>query len=239
MGCFTFLKMMMFVFNGVIFLGGAAVLGVGIWVKVDSKSFVKILGAATPQLTQLTNVGYLCIGIGCFLLLMGFLGCWGAMKESKCLLLLFFVVVLIVFIVEVSGAVVVLAFSAVADIFIDYLKNWALKTLKEDYGNQEDITAIWDTTMRELSCCGFHNYTDFSNSTYLKVKQKYPAACCKTNKECQESEVKEKGCLLKVQTFLNQHGKIVGGVALGIGVLELAAMAVSLMLFSQIKTTSS
>lgn len=69
-------------------LGGAAVLGIGIWVKVDGNSFMKILGTAAPQLTQLSNVGYLCIGVGCFLLLMGFLGCWGAMKESKCLLLL-------------------------------------------------------------------------------------------------------------------------------------------------------
>uniref|UniRef100_A0A8C0IMI8 Tetraspanin 1 n=1 Tax=Chelonoidis abingdonii TaxID=106734 RepID=A0A8C0IMI8_CHEAB len=87
MGCFSFLKLMMFVFNGVIFLSGLAVLGIGIWVKVDGGSFVQILGAAAPQLMQLINVGYLCITVGTFLLLMGFLGCCGAMKESKCLLL--------------------------------------------------------------------------------------------------------------------------------------------------------
>ncbi|KAJ6657664.1 hypothetical protein lerEdw1_002165 [Lerista edwardsae] len=187
MVCFTFLKMMMFVFNGVIFLGGTAVLGIGIWVKVDSSSLVKILGAAAPQLTQLINVGYLCIGVGCFLLLIGFLGCWGAVKESKCMLLMFFVVVLILFIVEVSGAVVVLVFSAVADIFLDHLKSWALKTLKENYGKQEDITGIWDTTMRE-------------------------------------------GCLREFQTFLNRNGKIVGGVALGIAVLEVIAHFYALLL---------
>lgn len=240
MGCFTFLKMMMFGFNGVIFLGGAAVLGIGIWVKVDGNSFMKILGTAAPQLTQLSNVGYLCIGVGCFLLLMGFLGCWGAMKESKCLLLLFFVVILIIFIVEVSGAVVVLAFSAVADIFIDYFKNWALKTLKEDYGKQKDITAIWDTTMKELKCCGFYNYTDFSNSEYLKEKETYPAPCCTANQDCQISDIdsNKQGCLQEARVFLSKNGKIVGGVALGIGLLELAAMAVSLILFSQIGTTS-
>lgn len=69
-------------------LGGLAVLGIGIWVKIDGNSFVKILGAAAPQLMQLINVGYLCIAVGCFLLLMGFMGCWGAVKESRCLLIL-------------------------------------------------------------------------------------------------------------------------------------------------------
>ncbi|CAM5118185.1 unnamed protein product [Natator depressus] len=242
MGCFSFLKMMMFVFNGVIFLGGLAVLGIGIWMKVDGGSFVQILGAAAPQLMQLINVGYLCIAVGTFLLLMGFLGCCGAMKESKCMLLLFFVIILILFIAEVTGAVVVLAFSSMADIFIEHLKTWAVKTLREDYGRQDDLTAIWDTTMKELKCCGFNNYKDFNSSYFYQThSQTYPAGCCLPPKrECLESELDstKKGCLQEFQTFLSRNGRIVGGVALGIGVLELAAMAVSLILYCQIGTNS-
>ncbi|EMP29649.1 Far upstream element-binding protein 2 [Chelonia mydas] len=238
MGCFSFLKMMMFVFNGIIFLGGLAVLGIGIWMKVDGGSFVQILGAAAPQLMQLINilgaaapqlmqlinVGYLCIAVGTFLLLMGFLGCCGAMKESKCMLLLFFVIILILFIAEVTGAVVVLAFSSMADIFIEHLKTWAVKTLREDYGRQDDLTAIWDTTMKELKCCGFNNYKDFNSSYFYQThSQTYPAGCCLPPKrECLESELDstKKGCLQEFQTFLSRNGRIVGGVALGIGVLE-------------------
>ncbi|XP_053868322.1 tetraspanin-1-like isoform X1 [Malaclemys terrapin pileata] len=240
MGCFSFLKMMMFVFNGVIFLSGLAVLGIGIWVKVDGGSFMQILGAAAPQLMQLINVGYLCIAVGTFLLLMGFLGCCGAMKESKCMLLLFFVIILILFIAEVAGAVVVLAFSSVADIFIEHLKNWAVKTLREDYGRQDDVTAIWDTTMKELKCCGFNNYKDFNSSYFYQThSQTYPTGCCLPPKrECLESELDgtKQGCLHAFQTFLSRNGRIVGGVALGIGVLQLAAMAVSLVLYCQIST---
>ncbi|KAH1176357.1 hypothetical protein KIL84_021091 [Mauremys mutica] len=199
MGCFSFLKLMMFVFNGVIFLSGLAVLGIGIWVKVDGGSFVQILGAAAPQLMQLINVGYLCIAVGTFLLLMGFLGCCGAMKESKCMLLL-------------------------ADIFIEHLKNWAVKTLREDYGRRDDVTAIWDTTMKELKCCGFNNYKDFNSSYFYQThSQTYPTGCCLPPKhECLESELDstKQGCLHEFQTFLSRNGRIVGGVALGIGVLE-------------------
>uniref|UniRef100_A0A8C4Y5A0 Tetraspanin n=1 Tax=Gopherus evgoodei TaxID=1825980 RepID=A0A8C4Y5A0_9SAUR len=182
MGCFSFLKLMMFVFNGVIFLSGLAVLGIGIWVKVDGGSFVQILGAAAPQLMQLINVGYLCIAVGTFLLLMGFLGCCGAMKESKCMLLLFFVIILILFIAEVAGAVVVLAFSSV------------------------------------LKCCGFNNYKDFNSSYFYQThSQTYPMGCCLPPKhECLESEL-DSICHRSGAMALTY---IVGGVALGIGVLE-------------------
>lgn len=68
-------------------LGGLALLGIGIWVKVDGDSFEKILGVAAPQMMLLLHVGYLCITVGSILFTMGFLGCWGAVKERRCLLL--------------------------------------------------------------------------------------------------------------------------------------------------------
>ncbi|XP_014869450.1 PREDICTED: tetraspanin-1-like [Poecilia mexicana] len=91
MGCFGFLKAMMIVFNGIIFLAGVAILGVGIWVKVDSGSIFSFLGKIdnVPQeIHQVLNVGYLLIAIGGLLVVIGFLGCCGAIKESKCMLLL-------------------------------------------------------------------------------------------------------------------------------------------------------
>lgn len=71
-------------------LAGAAILAVGIWVAVDRVSllgFLDHIEDAPPELAQLANIGYLLIGVGAFLALMGFLGCCGAMKESKCMLL--------------------------------------------------------------------------------------------------------------------------------------------------------
>ncbi|XP_016091404.1 tetraspanin-1-like [Sinocyclocheilus grahami] len=91
MGCFGFLKAMMFLFNGVIFLAGAVILGVGIWVKVDSGSilnFLQNIQGAPGELGQVLNVGYLLIAVGAVLLILGFLGCCGAIRESRCMLLL-------------------------------------------------------------------------------------------------------------------------------------------------------
>lgn len=72
-------------------LAGVAILGVGIWVKVDSGSVLNFLGKIDnmpTELSQVLNVGYLLIAVGILLVIIGFLGCCGAMKESKCMLLL-------------------------------------------------------------------------------------------------------------------------------------------------------
>lgn len=58
--------------------------------KVDSGSLLGLLDKVegTPSgLSQLVNVSYLLIGVGCVLLVIGFLGCCGAVRESRCMLL--------------------------------------------------------------------------------------------------------------------------------------------------------
>lgn len=71
-------------------LAGAGILAVGIWVKVDNNSimsFLQGLSGAPSELKQILNVGYLLIAVGAVLMLLGFLGCCGAVRESRCMLL--------------------------------------------------------------------------------------------------------------------------------------------------------
>lgn len=236
MGCFTFIKVMMILFNLAIFLGGGALLGVGIWVAVDSSSFLKIFGALSSSAMQFVNVGYFLIAIGAILVLLGFLGCCGAQKESKCLLIIFFSIVLIIFIAEIAGAVVALVYTSMAESLLSAL---VTPVLKKDYGSKQDVTQIWNTTMEELKCCGFMNYTDFNNSYYYDHNGGlYPSYCCKpTNVTCkaeQASESKVQGCFSQLITTLKTNAAIVGGVAAGICALELAAMVVSMYLYCHI-----
>lgn len=71
-------------------LAGGVILGVGIWVKVDSSSLFGILDSVDgvpAEVSQLVNVCYLLIALGAMLLVLGFLGCCGAIRESRCMLL--------------------------------------------------------------------------------------------------------------------------------------------------------
>ncbi|KAF5909254.1 GTP-binding protein Rab-3D-like, partial [Clarias magur] len=181
MCCSGFLKIMMFIFNGVIFLAGAAVLGVGIWVTVDSSSMLEMLANikdAPPQLAQLANVGYLLIGIGAVLTIMGFLGCCGAITENKCMLLTFFIIVLIIFIAEVAGAILVLVFQPLVAEILGSLNEKFVEAIREEYGNNSDFSTVFNSTMTQLKCCGYNNYTDFTGSPFVASSNRYPMTCC-------------------------------------------------------------
>uniref|UniRef100_A0A8C4TQK2 Tetraspanin 34b n=1 Tax=Erpetoichthys calabaricus TaxID=27687 RepID=A0A8C4TQK2_ERPCA len=165
-------------FSSLLQVAGIVILAIGVWVKVDSSSFLKILTIIkVGGLSQIINVGYLCIALGLFLMIVGFLGCWGALKENKALLMLFFVIVLLIFIVEVTGGVVVLAFSSLVRQLIG-IGVEAKKSIKTDYGKNTDITKVWDSLMTELKCCGFTNYNDFTGSPFHISTSNYPPVCC-------------------------------------------------------------
>nr|XP_046267210.1 tetraspanin-1-like [Scatophagus argus] len=244
MCCKGFLKVMMFIFNGSIFLAGAAILGVGVWVKVDSGSLLDVLNNlqnASSQLSQLANVSYLLIAVGAVLVVIGFLGCCGAVKESKCMLLTFFSIVLIIFIIEVAGAVVLFVFQGLADQLFRDVQDEVRKSLQREYGNEGSLTTIFNTTMEKFQCCGIQNYTDFDNSPFNKENGGlYPETCCNktvTLGDCNLSEAEQStvdNCLNKLVQLIEENALIIAAVALGIAALEIAAMVVSMVLYCQV-----
>ncbi|XP_042320992.1 tetraspanin-1 [Sceloporus undulatus] len=235
MSCFTFLKVMMVLFNLAIVLGGGALLGIGIWVSVDSGSFVQMFGPLSSSVLQFVNVGYLLIAIGAVLFVLGFLGCCGAQKESKCLLITFFTIILIIFIVEIAAAVVALVYTSLAETI---LQGTVTQLLKNEYGKSKDITTVWNTTMTELKCCGLSNYTDFDNSYYMQTHSgDYPSFCCKNKDPCDATTAQISnipGCFPQLLDAIRQNAGVVGGVAAGICALELAAMVVSMYLYCRL-----
>ncbi|XP_006164288.1 tetraspanin-1 [Tupaia chinensis] len=237
MQCFSFLKTMMILFNFLIFLCGAALLGVGIWVSVDGPSFLKIFGPLSSSALQFVNVGYFLIAAGAVLFALGFLGCYGAHSENKCALLMFFFILLLIFIAEVAAAVVALVYTSMAENFLTVV---VVPAIKKDYGSQKDFTQVWDVTMDGLKCCGFNNYTDFEGSPYFTKMQGFPPYCCNNRangtagEPCTREEAESKdvqGCFKQLLYDIQTNAATVGGVAAGIGGLELAAMIVSMYLY--------
>nr|XP_009943993.1 PREDICTED: tetraspanin-1 [Opisthocomus hoazin] len=213
---------------------GGTLLGVGIWVTVDEQSFLDIFGMLSSSVFQVVYVSYFLIAIGAVLLVIGFLGCYGAQKDSKCLLMMFFSVVLIIFIAEIAAAVVVLVYTGFAETLLTAV---VTPVLKEKYGEDDGFTHIWNVTMKEVHCCGLNNYTDFTDSPWYQQHGTYPLPCCDDELPCTGALAAEKnvtGCFDQILAEIKTNTGVVGGVAAGIAALEIAAMAVSMYLYCQL-----
>ncbi|XP_072513459.1 tetraspanin-1-like isoform X2 [Salminus brasiliensis] len=231
------LKTIMCVFNGVIFLAGGVAVFVGILVEMNSKYLRTVLDHikdSPPVLAQLVNVGYLLIAVGAVLAIMGFLGCCGALCESKCMLLTFFITVLIVFLAEVAGAVLILLFQPTAEKLLVGIRLKVAQSIKSSYGENEVFTTAWNETMSLMKCCGYNNYTDFTGSPFEKLYQ-YPNSCCHEKAEqCTLTAAKienTSGCFGAVIKLVEDNSTLMAGVAICIAAIEVCAMTVSVLLY--------
>ncbi|XP_023689993.1 CD9 antigen-like [Paramormyrops kingsleyae] len=96
-------KYLLFLFNFIFWMIGSLVLAVGLWLRFDSNitSLLNIEGA--PH-TFYFGV-YILIGAGALMMLVGFFGCCGAVRESQCLLGSFFSCLLVIFGAEIAAGV--------------------------------------------------------------------------------------------------------------------------------------
>ncbi|XP_035271822.1 tetraspanin-1 [Anguilla anguilla] len=255
MGCFTFVKVMMILFNFIIFLAGAALLAVGVWVSVDGSAFLAVMAPFRTEALLFFNVGYSCIAAGAVLVLLSIVGCCGAQKESKCLLIAFFSILMLVFVAEVAAAVVTLFYSSMAE---HVLTATVRPVLQKYYGKDPKVTNMWNSIMTELNCCGFNNYTDFDFTNSSQRGDSYPATCCSAssaNSSANSSAISSanssaissanssancsqqaafqsnvSGCFELVST-IKRDANIVGGITAGVCGIEMAAMFVSMYLY--------
>ncbi|CAL8274459.1 unnamed protein product [Gadus morhua 'NCC'] len=90
-------------------------LAMGIWLILDDGSLMELLGnmdQVPGGLAQLAPVSYLLMAIGRALLIMGLLGCRGAVRENRCMAMTFFTLLLIIFVAEIAAAVLTFVFKA-------------------------------------------------------------------------------------------------------------------------------
>uniref|UniRef100_A0A8C2KZS7 Tetraspanin n=1 Tax=Cyprinus carpio TaxID=7962 RepID=A0A8C2KZS7_CYPCA len=210
------------------------ILGVGIWVEVDRVSLLGILENtedAPPELAQLANIGYVLIGVGAFLMLMGFLGCCRAVKGSKCMLVsVIFQHHLIIFLVEVAAVIVLFVFKPLVRADALHHNKSTLKKLVQDL--QFTSSLFSDIRIPNnsnsclcfffffwLKCCGYNDYTDFMGSQFETTTLLYPVTCCTNSSEpCNKNS--ENGCFQALVNVIEDNAVLLTGMALGFDALE-------------------
>uniref|UniRef100_A0A1I8I3I2 Tetraspanin n=1 Tax=Macrostomum lignano TaxID=282301 RepID=A0A1I8I3I2_9PLAT len=198
MGCSTSLaKMILFIFNVAFFIFGIASLGLGIWVAVNKNDLFRFINLVDSQVTEganqgdissvanqsgaVTAAGYVLIGLGLFTLLVGFCGCCGAMKESKCLLMIYAGLVGLVLVLEITAAIM-------AAVFQSHVRNSAeagmLRVQNRFFVAMPDYLRVQGTNVRMLRRPHHRDIANSSswtasNRTFAGKELKVPLTCCR------------------------------------------------------------
>uniref|UniRef100_A0A2K5ZK17 Tetraspanin n=1 Tax=Mandrillus leucophaeus TaxID=9568 RepID=A0A2K5ZK17_MANLE len=223
--CIKVTKYFLFLFNLIFFILGAVILGFGVWILADKSSFISVLQTSSSSLRM---GAYVFIGVGAVTMLMGFLGCIGAVNEVRCLLGL---------LKQEMGGIVM-------ELIRDY-----------NSSREDSLQDAWDYVQAQVKCCGwasFYNWTD--NAELMnRFEVTYPCSCedkgeednslsmrkgfCETagnrtrsGNKTEEWPVYQEGCMEKVQAWLQENLGIILGVSVGVAVIELLGMVLSICL---------
>ncbi|KAH0951475.1 hypothetical protein HN011_002049 [Eciton burchellii] len=231
MGCgMGVIKYLLFIFNFIFVLCGIAILALGVVVKVGSKNYAERMKDITDNLTF---PAITLIVIGSIIFVIAFFGCCGAIRESHCMVVTFATLLLTVLIIQV--AVAIYAFVVLKD--IDNIQDFGEiynKSFFLNYDKDTNDKEIVDSIQKELDCCGSTDYRDFGNILHRSI----PGSCCNkpSDEICEPYMVTNKrGCAKALEEVFKSACGILGGIALGIAVIELIGIIFALCLANSIR----
>jgi len=214
------IKYLLFLFNLLFWISGCIILGVSIYLKV-SKDGNKITDEAIPGVDLL-------IAIGVIIMVLGFLGCCGAIKENRCMLMLFFIGLLLIFILLVAAGIL-------GAVFENKAKDWVKEGL-EKLLPLKDQKAEIQTDLQKLEeegkCCGLITGPEDWGSSI-------PSSCeCKDEDQACKMVGGKKyystPCVTYVTDILEKNSVVALGIAFAIAILMIFGMAFAMTLYCQI-----
>jgi len=227
------MKYSLVVANVIILFAGAGVLTVGGLTLANHAKFNAIIGDQSyraPAIVLLVAGG--------FIFVFAFLGCCGALKESKCLLILYSILLIVLFLVFLVLGILSLIFFK-NDNNVETVKDEMLKSIRL-YKNDPAIQESWDLVQRTFKCCGVSTgITDW----VVNNEGKIPGSCCKNEEDCLSGGLFAEaanvirsgywgtGCLTKFMSGAD----IIGYVSIGIAAAMIMAIIFTCALVPSIK----
>ncbi|XP_044534517.1 tetraspanin-8 [Gracilinanus agilis] len=229
-----FIKYSMFIFNFIFWVCGSVILGISVYARTSKFGQEIIRGEAAGLNTH--AAANLLIAVGTIIMVLGFLGCCGAMKESRCMLLLFFIGLLVIVIIQIVAGVLGITFkSKIEKAFVKTFEH-EVTTLTKDDPQSLAFQKNLDKMQKKFKCCGLvKGAADWGRNFY-----KYSASCeCPNDifNDCEDYEGKHvyrESCGQYLITYLKKNLMIVAGIAFGVAVIEILGLVFSYVLWRQI-----
>ncbi|KAK1791345.1 hypothetical protein P4O66_013351, partial [Electrophorus voltai] len=161
-------KYLMFSYNIVFWLAGAAFIAIGFWawsekgVLLDLTLVTRMHGFDPVWLVML---------VGTVTFVLGFAGCVGALRENICLLKFFSGVIGFIFFLELTAAVLALVFQ---EPLREWISEFFLANVKA-YRDDIDLQNLIDSLQKLNHCCGSKDPNDWNLNVYFNCTQSNPS----------------------------------------------------------------
>uniref|UniRef100_A0A3B3DR63 Tetraspanin n=1 Tax=Oryzias melastigma TaxID=30732 RepID=A0A3B3DR63_ORYME len=212
-GCTKCIKYMLFFFNFIFWLAGGAILGMALWLRHDNQTskllILQFENQPAPSTFYISV--YILIAVGAVMMLVGFLGCYGAIQESQCLLGTFFFFLVILFACEVAAALWgFMNKDTVSKELINFYDAAYIKAMDvSDTSSKDSASKVLNVFHNALDCCGKGNDT--------LLFQNVAASLCSEN--TRNKPEKDKSCHLKLISLFSDKLYLIGLAALAVAVI--------------------
>lgn len=223
------IKYLLFFCNFIFWLSGGAILGVALWLRHDEQTSNLLLLQfdGNPAPTTFYVSVYILIAVGALMMFVGFLGCYGAIQESQCLLGMFFACLAILFAGEVAAGIwgFINRETITKELIIFY--DAAYDRAISDPKSKQAATAVLKVFHKTLDCCGKSDYLEV-HSEVSEFCQKMPAG-----------SDKQANCHTRLQALFSNKVYLIGISALVVTVIMIFEMVFSMVLCCAIRNSIS
>ncbi|XP_068859998.1 tetraspanin-8 [Aphelocoma coerulescens] len=232
-GVSSCIKYSMFIFNFLFWVCGSIILGVSIWIRVSSAQ-------QGMDSSMLTGVNLL-IAVGSIIMVLGFLGCCGAVRESRCMLMLFFIGLLLIVILQVTGGILGAVYKSQAELALNRTLTANIEALQSTTGAEKEYQETFQKFERENQCCGLLNGAEDWGKNFNEPASKI--CNCELEKpsssdlctEYQGRYIYKTPCGEVIMKIVKDNLVIIMGVSFGLAVIEILGLVFSMTLYCQIR----
>ncbi|XP_051754695.1 CD81 molecule a [Ctenopharyngodon idella] len=228
-GCTKCIKYMLFFFNFIFWLAGCVILGVSLWLRHDTKtsSLLDLRYQDTePPSTFYISV-YILIAVGAVMMFVGFLGCYGAIQESQCLLGTFFACLVILFACEVAAGIWgFMHKDKISKEMITFYDSVYDKASNAGLNDEQKQTAsgVLKVFHETLQCCGKGGVFGFADKLFSDV--------CPG-----DLKINAENCHSKIKDLFTEKIYLIGIAALVVAVIMIFEMIFSMVLCCGIRNS--
>lgn len=210
-------KYLLFGFNFLFWLAGTAVLAIGLWLRFDPQT-KGIFDIENHPPTFYIGV-YILIAAGALMMIVGFLGCCGAIQESTCMLGCFFLFLLLIFAVEIAAGIwgFLNKQKVTDDVESFYRSTYDSYLLSKDPSKKAALQAMQEG----LNCCGI------GGTVEILIRETCP----------ENMGLLRKSCIVAIHEIFNEKLYIIGAIGIGIGIVMIFGMIFSMVLCCAIRNS--